>query len=74
MNRYMRIGVPEAGIKGRDKELHSTDTVGVITCPCPWYLLPTQKSSYLCISSPCAEIYDKIWLAILDYDIALIKP
>ena len=34
----MWTGAPEAGINDRNKQLHPTDTVGVITHPCPWYL------------------------------------
>ena len=35
--------LPEAIAKGRDKYLDATYTVGVITCPCLWYLLLSQN-------------------------------
>ena len=41
----MRSSVPEAGTNCREKKLHPTDTVGVITCTCPWYLLLAHESS-----------------------------
>ena len=44
---YMRICVSEVGIMGTDKQLHPTNTVDVINCPCPWYLFLAHKSSIL---------------------------
>ena len=43
---HMRTCVPEAGIKGRDKQLHPTISVGCNYLSCKWYLPLAHTFSY----------------------------
>ena len=46
LNKRLSV-LPETGIKVREKQLHPIDLWDVINCPCHWYVLVAQHSSFV---------------------------